>query len=1106
MNRHLALLFIYIFSPVLLLAQGAAVYTATRQTGITFSSISATGISVTSWRGGNNTSDNRSTSIPIGFSFNYLGINYTTFCVSTNGFIDFSSNAATGVPYRPYGFDNTAFSIPAPDGTLLAIAPFYDNLMVTWGYLLSDNVKFITTGTSGNKVLTVEWINFSFEQSNSDHVNFQVKLYEADSKIEFVYGSMNAANITPSYTCGINATVMSVPPASSELLTLQSPNTTTFTATPQNNLNIIPESNSKIILTGCILPAPAGTISGPSSVCKPGIGYIYSVPLISGALGYTWTLPAGFTMVSGGSTNTITVDATSSATAGNITVSGINNCGYGTPSSKAVSTIPSPTPTITGQDTVCAGTTNHVYTTQTGMSNYTWTVSAGGTITAGGTSTSSSATVSWIGPGTQSVSVNYKNSLGCAAMIATSLPVLVYPLPTPAITGPTQVCIGSTENSYSTESGMTNYLWTISSGGTITAGGTDTSNTVTIKWNTSGSQTVKVNYTNSNGCQAPQQTVLNVTVHSLPVPVITGPSPVCINSTNNIYSTLSGMTNYLWTVSTGGVITSGAGTSSITVSWNTTGAKTVSVTYLDTFGCSPAAPTVFNVTVQALPVPTIQGPTTSCMGSTGIIYTTETGMLNYQWNISSGGTITGGDSTNVITVTWNNSGPQSVSVSYANPIGCASANPTTKPVTVNTLPVPTITGNANPCINSGNYPYSTEIGMTGYQWTVSPGGLIASGSGTNKIYVNWISGGSQWVKVNYTSPAGCSAINPTNFDVTVNPMPGTPGTITGMSLVCSGSSGIPYSVDSVANATTYIWNLPMGATIASGEGSRSITVDFSATASSGNITVSGNNSCGGGAPSPAFPVSVTTIPLAADTITGPDTVAAGSTGVIYSIPPVAHATSYLWTLPQGASITSGDSTNVITVDFPMSAVSGNITTLGYNLCGTGEVSPSFPVTVIDRPAAPVIYQSFDFLISNYTSGNQWYLDGTMIPGATGQKIQALQNGWYWDVVTLYGLQSDTSNNIYVVVTGTIEKNKDLLLVYPVPNEGRFFVSLPASEEGSYSITVYNQLGLKIYDKQNIRVNEQKNETIDLRPVSPGIYTLVCSHSKGKIIRKIIVKK
>ena len=86
---------------------------------------------------------------------------------------------------------------------------------------------------------------------------------------------------------------------------------------------------------------------------------------------------------------------------------------------------------------------------------------------------------------------------------------------------------------YTTESGMTNYIWIVSAGGTITAGGGPANNTITVTWNTAGPQTVSVNYTNGNGCTAAAATVYPVTVNVLPVPAIAGPVAPCVSSSGN---------------------------------------------------------------------------------------------------------------------------------------------------------------------------------------------------------------------------------------------------------------------------------------------------------------------------------------------------------------------------------------------------------------------------------------------------------------------------------------------------------------------------------------------------------------------------------------------
>ena len=70
---------------------------------------------------------------------------------------------------------------------------------------------------------------------------------------------------------------------------------------------------------------------------------------------------------------------------------------------------------------------------------------------------------------------------------------------------------------------------------------------------------------------------------------------------------------------------------------------------------------------------------------------------------------------------------------------------------------------------------------------------------------------------------------------------GAVGTITGQTSVCGAPSNVNYTLPAVTGATTYTWAVPSGATIASGQGSTSILVNFSASATSGNISVFASN-------------------------------------------------------------------------------------------------------------------------------------------------------------------------------------------------------------------------------------------------------------------------
>ena len=687
-------------------------------------------------------------------------------------------------------------------------------------------------------------------------------------------------------------------------------------------------------VAGCPAPAPAGTITGPATVCSQSTGNIYTVGTILNATSYAWTYPAGSSITAGSGTNTITI--TFGATSGNVTVAGVGTCGSGTPSSLAITVNPSPTPTISGPATSCVNATNNVYTTQ---------------------------------------------------------------------------------------AGMTSYLWTVSSGGTITAGGTLSSNTITITWNTTGAKTVCVNYTSTNGCSAP-------------------------------------------------------------------------------------TPTCYNVTVNASPTPTITGTATLCQGASGVVYTTQTGMTNYVWTVSSGGTVTaGGTSTsNTVTVTWNSPGAQTVSVNYTNSGGCSAATATTYNVTVNPTPVPTIGSTNNPCVGSINNIYYTESGMTGYFWAVSPGGTMVSGQGTSTLNVTWTQIGLQSVSLTYTNASGCPASSPTVITVFVNSPPSAANAITGTASVCAGTNSVVYSTTPIVGVTSYSWTVPSGATITSGAGTNSIIVNFGSSAVTGNVTVAGTNQCGNG-PSSSFAVTVNPLPVPAGTISGPATICAGAAGVTYSVPTIANATSYIWTVPSGATITSGSTTSNIVVTFGTATGPGVITVKGTNTCGNGAVSPDFNVTMNPVPATPVVTVNGLVLTSSAPAGNQWYYEGTAIAGATSQTYTVTHNtGLYWCVVTLNGCSSAISNKVWIVVTGQQELQGSNFSIYPVPNDGRFTVSITNPVQETFSIEVYNQLGAKIFELNDVQVNGTSEKQIDLRPVANGIYSVVLRNSEHKVVKKVLISK
>ncbi|WP_299577863.1 MBG domain-containing protein, partial [uncultured Sunxiuqinia sp.] len=92
-------------------------------------------------------------------------------------------------------------------------------------------------------------------------------------------------------------------------------------------------------------------------------------------------------------------------------------------------------------------------------------------------------------------------------------------------------------------------------------------------------------------------------------------------------------------------------------------------------------------------------------------------------------------------------------------------------------------------------------------------------------------------------------------------------------------------------------------------------------------------------------ILVTSTVADAGPISGETNVCANATGIAYSVAPIDGALTYTWAVPSGATITEGQGTPSILVDF--GETNGNIKVTPTNGCGTG--SPSSRYVTIDTP-------------------------------------------------------------------------------------------------------------------------------------------------------------
>ena len=793
-------------------------------------------------------------------------------------------------------------------------------------------------------------------------------------------------------------------------------------------------------------PSAAGTITGAATVVQGTNNIPYSVTAIANATGYSWTLPTGGTITSGANTNSITVNFSATAVSGNVCVQGTNTCGNGTISCKAVTVnTPQNAPISTaGSLSACAGT-----------------------------------------PITIPINVNDFLDITAVTLRLDYNPTLMTYVSSANMNSQLN---GAIVNNVAVSGTLNKILivWSDPTPKTIANG----QKLVDLNFNfISGSPTLSFNNTASGGSDCefadananalndlPTATYYHdatVTMNPLPsaAGTITGTATVTQGQSGVSYSVpaIANATGYTWTLPTGASVVTGSNTNSIVVDYSAS-AVSGSITVRGTNSCgNGTVSAAFAVTVNPLPATapiTTAGSPTACPNASVTIPLT-TANFNY---IASFSLRLEYDPSKMTYSSYSNLNSNLSGASIVNSVVSASVN---------------------------------KIMIT---WTNATGVSLANGSKIADLNFTYLSGTSALTFNNTsTSGADCQFVNVNSIILTDTPTasyyfdgqvtssaPATPGTITGLTVVSQGQTGVSYSVPVVANATGYTWTLPPLAVIASGANTSNITVDYAPNSTSGSVTVKGTNSCSDGPTS--APLNVTVNPLqnapittitggspcngtqvlipltvlnfdqitavslridynpavmtyvsslnlnptltgmivnnviigptsakisvvwsditpktlaanskladfqfnvisgnttlafnntssggsecaygdlngnplndmptatyyhngniagqeltgAAGVITGLSTVTQGNNGIVYTVPLITNATSYNWTLPAGASIVSGANTNSITVNYSMTAASGNIAVNGSGNCGDGAVS-SLYVTVI----------------------------------------------------------------------------------------------------------------------------------------------------------------
>lgn len=157
-------------------------------------------------------------------------------------------------------------------------------------------------------------------------------------------------------------------------------------------------------------------------------------------------------------------------------------------------------------------------------------------------------------------------------------------------------------------------------------------------------------------------------------------------------------------------------------------------------------------------------------------------------------------------------------------------------------------------------------------------------------------------------------------------------------------------------------------------------------------------------------------------------------------------------------------------------------------------------------AKPLITQNGNVLSSNYTTGNQWYYNGTLINGATGQTFNATESGNYQVSVAVSGTCTALSDNFAFAQTALHPDNStDIgLTIFPVPASSVLNVLFAAKTAGDLNLSFINSLGQVMYTEKRTIAQGNFSTALSVASLPPGTYILRIILADKLYARKVII--
>lgn len=368
-----------------------------------------------------------------------------------------------------------------------------------------------------------------------------------------------------------------------------------------------------------------------------------------------------------------------------------------------------------------------------------------------------------------------------------------------------------------------------------------------------------------------------------------------------------------------------------------------------------------------------------------------------------------------------------------------------------------------------------------YLWTLPDGiagPLLADDGGMLNFRSDFTEG---TIKIGASNACGSKELS---FDIRSFNTPVAPQ-LSGNLVICPGFIPIQKSIQPVADAESYLWELPphMGFDVSGPSNGITLNAVTDNIFQSGEIRVRAVGKCKTSAASSPLIISRVKNPGSIGSMDGPREICTTSGTVTYTIPPIENVNKYTWLVPhvfdkKGIQVTAEPFIDLKA----QQAGAGEVKVHGENECKVTTQDIPLEVTTYAPLQQPVLTISpCDTEIQ--VSGNEnflWYLNGVRAPQLSGSILMVLDSGIYHvEAENFCGITQSNRVKAYPIINSTV-----LIPNVITPNgDGKndFLVidkSLPESD-----VLVINRWGETVYAAYNYQ------NTWNAEGISPGTYFL-----------------